>query len=189
MWSAREGTYTRGRGANIAARRRSAGFSLLELAVSLTLIAVFAGVLLTRLLFYQEAAEKAVMELEATKLKLALQVHIGDLIARNHRLDYLDYVAIARENPMQWLDQPVVGYRGEFGSDVFAELPKGSWYFDRSRAELVYVLNLDRNFRPVSGARARVRWHVKLVRPEGTAAEDSTVIGLQFVLVEPYRWF
>src|ERR1700694_5982383 len=132
-----------GRGANIRARRHSTGFSLLELVVSIALIAVFAGVLLTRLLFYQEWAEKAVMELEATTLKLALQVHIGDLIARNQPLDY---AAIARENPMQWLEQPVVGYVGEFGGDVSAELPRGSWYFDRSRAELVYVLNLDRNF-------------------------------------------
>jgi general secretion pathway protein G len=170
----------------MAVRRRSTGFSLLELIVSIALIAVFAGLLLVRLLFYQEAAEKAVMELEATKLKLALQVHIGDLIARNQRLDL---VAIARENPIQWLDQPVIGYVGEFGSDVSAQLPKGSWYFDRSRAELVYVLNLDRNFRPVSGARARVRWHVKLVRPDGAAAGDSRPIGLQFVPAEPYRWF
>lgn len=176
----------RGRGTNLAGRRRSAGFSLLELVVSIALIAVFAGMLLTRLLFYQEAAEKAVMELDATKLKLALQVHIGDLIARNQPLDY---VAIARENPMQWLAEPVVGYHGEFGGDVSAELPTGGWYFDRSRAELVYVLNLDRNFRPVSYARTRVRWHVKLVRPEGAAAKDSTVIGLQLVPVQPYRWF
>ena len=168
------------------ARCRSGGFSLVELAVCIALIGVFAGLLLERMLYYQEAAEKAVMELEANKLKLALQVHIGDLIARNRALDYPQ---IARENPMGWLDRPPVGYRGEFDGDVSAQLPKGSWYFDRSSAEVVYVVNLDRNFRPASAGRTRVRWRVKLVQPEAVAAKDSMVIGMQLVPVEPYRWF
>jgi general secretion pathway protein G len=176
----------RRRGTNITVRRRRAGFSLLELIVSIALIAVFTGLLLDRMLYYEEAAEKAVVEWQATTLKVALQVHIGDLIARNQKLDY---AAIARENPMRWVDHPLVGYRGEFGGDASAELPKGSWYYDRSAAELVYVVKLDRNFRPAADGPTRVRWHVKLVRPEGAAGKDSTVIGLQFVPVVPYRWF
>jgi general secretion pathway protein G len=174
------------RGAVLEGRRKGAGFSLLELGVAIALIGIFAGVLLDRLLFYQEAAEKAVMEFEATKLKLALQIHIGDLIARNQKLDY---ARIARENPMRWLDEPIPGYQGEYDGEPPVELPNRIWYFDRTRSELVYVLNQDRNFRPVSAGRTRVRWHVKTVRPEGPAAKDSTVIGLQFVPVEPYRWF
>ena len=174
------------RGAMLEGRRKGAGFSLLELAVALTLIGIFAGVLLDRLLFYQEAAEKAVMEFEATKLKLALQIHIGDLIARNQQLNF---TRIARENPMRWLDQPIPGYRGEYEGGPPFELTGGTWYFDRSRAELVYQLNQHRNFRSVSGDRTRVRWHVRTVRPEGVAGKDSTVVGLQFVPVEPYRWF
>ncbi len=170
----------------IGARSRSSGFSLAELVACISLIGVFAGLLLDRMLYYQEAAEKAVMELEATKLKLALQVHVGDLIARNRPLDYSQ---IARENPVGWLDRPPVGYRGEFDGDVSAELPKGSWFFDRSHAEVVYLVKLDRNLQPGSGVRARVRWRIKLVRPEGAHAKDGTVLGMQLVLVEPYRWF
>ena len=168
------------------ARCRGGGFSLLELAVYIALIGVFVGVLLDRMLYYQEAAEKAVMELEASKLKLALQVHVGDLMARNRALDY---ARIARENPIGWLDRPPIGYRGEFDGDVSAELPKGSWFFDRSNAEVVYLVKLDRNLQLGSGVRARVRWRIKLVRPEGAATKDGTVIGMQMVLVEPYRWF
>jgi len=174
------------RGSRFRTRRANGGFSILEFAFSVALISVFIGLLLGRMLYYQEAAEKAVMELEANKLKLALQVHIGDLIARN---EVLDYARIARENPMRWLDQPVAGYRGEFDRAMPADLPKGSWYFDRSRAELVYLVKLDRNFRHVSSAPVRVRWHMKTVRPEGVAAKDDTVIGLQLVPVERYRWF
>ena len=176
----------RRRGTSVASGRRSPGFSLFELTVCIALIGVFAGVLLDRLLYYEEVAEKAVVELQATTLKVALQVHIGDLISRNQKLDY---AVIARENPMRWLEQPLVGYRGEFSTDAAAELPKGSWYFDRSTAELVYLVKLDRNFRPASDGPTRVRWHVRLVRPEGAPTKDSTVVGLQFVPVAPYRWF
>jgi hypothetical protein len=167
-------------------RRRTSGFSAAELAVCIALIAVFAGLLLERLLYYQEAAEKAVMELEANTLKLALQVHVGDLIARNQAVDYPQ---LARENPVAWMDRPPVGYRGEFDGDVSSQLPKGSWYFDRASAEVVYVVNLDRNFGPGSVGRTRVRWRVKLVRPEGVAAKDSVAIGMRLVPVEPYHWF
>jgi len=174
-------------GTSVAARRRSPGFSLYELIVSIALVGVFSGVLLDRLLYYEEVAEKAVVELQASTLKVALQVHVGDLISRNQKLDY---AAIAHENPMRWLDQPLVGYRGEFSTDAAAELPKGSWFFDRSTAQLVYLLKLDRNFRPVSSdGPTRVRWHVRLVRPDGARTKDSTVVGLQFVPVVPYRWF
>ncbi len=159
---------------------------MLELAVCVALIGVFAALLLERMLYYQEAAEKAVMELEANKLKLALQVHVGDLIARNRPLDY---PRIARENPIGWLDRPPVGYRGEFDGDVSADLPKGSWYFDRPNAEVVYLVKLDRNLQVGSRGNARVRWRVKLIRPEGVAAKDSAVMGMQLVPVEPYRWF
>jgi len=159
---------------------------VVELAVCIALIAVFAGLLLERLLYYQEAAEKAVMELEANTLKLALQVHVGDLIARNRAVDYAQ---LARENPVGWMDRPPVGYRGEFDGDVSSQLPKGSWYFDRSSAEVVYVVKLDRNFRRASAGRTRVRWRVKPIRPEGVAAKHSMVVGMQLVPVEPYRWF
>ena len=43
-------------------RARAAGFTALELTIAIALIAVFASVLLDRLLYYQEAYEKANME-------------------------------------------------------------------------------------------------------------------------------
>jgi len=169
-----------------AARLRGAGFSLFELTACIALIGVFAAVLFDRLLYYEEVAEKAVVEWQATTLKLALQVHVGDLISRNQKLDY---AVVARENPMRWLEQPLPGYRGEFSTEAAADLPKGSWYFDRSTAQLVYLVKLDRHIRPVSDGPTRLRWHIKLLRPEGALAKDSSVVGVQFVPVVPYRWF
>jgi len=168
------------------ARSEIGGFEKLELVVSVAVIGMLAALLLERLAYYQEAAEKAAMELEVNQLKVALQVHIGDLIARNQALDY---PRIARENPIAWLDRPPLGYRGEFDADVSKDLPDGSWYFDRSSAEVVYLVRLDRYLQPAAGGRARLRWRIELVRPQGPKPKDVTAMGLQLRSVQPYRWF
>jgi len=164
---------------------RQAGFSLLELVVTMVLIALFWWILLERLSYYQEAAEKANMEYNANVFKLGLQMRIGHLMAQNQ---VLDYAQIARESPASWLETTVPGYRGEFDVEP-TTLPGGSWYFDRSRVQLVYVPNQHRYLRPASDGSHHVRWYVKTVRPSGVAGADVTVLGVQLVPVEPYRWF
>jgi type II secretory pathway pseudopilin PulG len=162
------------------------GLTLIELLVSISVVLLLAGVLLDRLLLYQEAAEKACIELEIVKLRVALQARIGALIAE-HKV--VDYGALARENPVKWLDEPMPGYRGELGP-AEAQLMKGdAWYFDRASAQLVYVVNNGRYFVADSSGRKRIRLHAKLVRAESSGAtEDSAVLGLQVTPVEPYRW-
>ena len=69
-------------------------------------------------------------------------------------------------------------------------MPEGSWYYDRSSAaswctwsRWTDICSAD------ADGRTRVHCRVKVVRPEGVAAKDSMVLGLQLVPVEPYRWF
>ena len=168
----------------VAARLQPAGAAR----VSIALIAVFAGVLLERLLFYQEAAEKARMELEATKLKLALQVHIGDLIARNQPAGLRGDCARepdALAGRSRWPDTGANSGRSE------AELPQGESGTSTARARSWCTCrNLDRNLQP-----GRHRPHARaLARAAGAcprrgARRTSTVIGLQLVPVSAYRWF
>ena len=167
-------------------RAREAGFTALELAVAIALIATFASVLLDRLLYYQEAYEKANMEYWANVLKLGLQIRVGHLMAQNQ---VVDYTQVARENPMSWLDEPAPGYRGEVVATANPQMPARSWYYDRTRRELVYVAAQYRYLLPDAEGRPRVHFRVRVVRPEGVAAKDSMVLGLQFAPVESYRWF
>ena len=169
-----------------ACRRPSVGFSLLELTVALTLIGVFLLVLLDRLLYYQELAEKARMEYTATTLKLALQLRVGTLMAEGR---HIDYPAVARENPVGWLEQPMQGHAGELTAGQPLLLTRGSWSFEPARAELVYVVNLDHHFFAAGEDRGRVRWHMQLVRALGQAATHMPVVGLRFVSAAPHRRF
>jgi len=167
-------------------RARAAGFSALELALAIALIAIFASVLLDRLLYYQEAYEKANMEYWANVLKLGLQIRVGHLMAQSQVVDYAE---VARENPMTWLDEAAPGYHGEVVASGDPQMPARSWYYDRTRRELVYVAGQYRYLLLDADRLPRVHFHVKVVRPEGVAAKDSIVLGLQFAPVEPYRWF
>jgi hypothetical protein len=150
-------------------------------------VLVLAGVLLERLLFYQEAAEKARMELEVAALKLALQVQIGTRIAEHRQVDY---PALARENPVHWLDVPMSSYRGEPGPQEAQLMAGGSWYFDRSALELVYVPRLRRHLRADSGGGKDVRFRIELMQAQaGARKDDRATVGLRLVPVAAYRWF
>ena len=167
-------------------RTRTTGFTALELALSIALIGIFSSVLLDRLLYYEEAAEKANMEYWVNELKVGLQLRVGHLMAQSKVVDYL---AVSRENPMSWLETPAPGYRGEVVATANPQMPPASWYYDRTQRELVYVSGLNRYLQRDAQARPRVHFRVKIVRPEDSTAQDSTVLGLQLVPAEPYRWF
>jgi prepilin-type N-terminal cleavage/methylation domain-containing protein len=162
------------------------GFSLLELAIALAIVLVVAGVLLNRLRLYQEAAERADMEYTVNTLRLALQLRIGHELGRHLPIDY---AAVARENPVSWLEAPMKGYRGEPGPAEAALLPRGSWYFDGERRELVYLPLRDSHLAADDEGPKRVRFKARLVRAESAARkDDAATVGVTFGPAQPYRW-
>ena len=170
--------------ANVRTQR---GLTAVELIVALSIVLVFAGVLLERMLFYQEAAEKARMELEVTALKVALQVRIGTQLTEQRPVDY---AALARENPVRWLDAPMSGYRGEPGPEEARLLQGSAWYFDTQAREIVYLPRLDRHLTAEGSGRKRVRFRVQVLRAEaGVRKDDPATVGLRLVPAAGYRWF
>ena len=162
------------------------GISLVELAVSLSVILTLAGVLLNRLAYYQEAAEKAQMEHTVNGLKLALQLRIGLDLGRQRPGDF---IGISRENPVTWLDQPMPGYRGEVGAAEAQALEPGSWCFDRTQGELVYRPLRPDHLANDSTGQKRIRFKVAPMRAvNGAGTNDGSVIGLQLRPVERYHW-
>jgi prepilin-type N-terminal cleavage/methylation domain-containing protein len=94
-----------------ARRRCSPGFTLIELIIVICIVALCAGLLLERLRFYQEAAEKAAMEYNVGVVKSALQLRVAALLVRGEERKI---ESLARANPIDWLMEPPPGYRGEF---------------------------------------------------------------------------
>lgn len=168
--------------------KKIAGFSLLELLVVVTSIGLLGGVLLERMLFYQEQAEKAAMEQMAGALRSALRLQIAERLPKGRQ----GMAELVGQNPMDWLLGKPANYRGERTGAGTA--PGGSWYFDPSTKNLVYVVGNGRHFTPNAAGRKTVRYQVRaLVSGKPQAAQNSVdkqaIDGVTLVLLEPYRWF
>jgi len=161
---------------------RNRGFSLLELVVSLAIIAILLGVFLDRALYYRERAEKAAMEQVALDLRSSVNIKVAELMLANR---FADLVPLAAQNPMDLLVQKPANYRGVLAAGQVQEVVPGSWYFDNASKEVVYYVDSGRYFAPDEQSRMRVAWRVKLVQEPGAAAPQWA----RLELVQPYRWF
>lgn len=171
--------------------RKYAGATLLEFAVVASVLGVLALVLLDRLAYYQEWAEKANMESTAAALKSALRMEFSTLMMEGRMREGS---ALARQNPMSWLDLKPANYLGEFDGAAPDVPPRGNWYYDRRALELVYRVNQGRYFTPDSRGRREVRFRVALIYDEmvenqGAGASPMAPSGVKLTLVEIYKWF
>lgn len=165
------------------------GFTLFELIVVVCVVAVMAGILLTRLRTYEEAAEKAVMRQTAAAIKSALRMRAAAYLINGSDAEI---EKLRDENPVTWLQERPDNYAGEFYADAYARVRPGSWYFDPGRRELVYVVNLGAHFVPGADGRKWVRYRVKIEygeMPGKDAPQRKVLSAVNFVPVQPYTWF
>jgi len=169
------------------ARLRAAlGLTLIELIVVVCIIALLSVLALDRLRFYQEAAEKAAMEYTVGALKSALQLRAAALLVRGEEKNI---GSLARANPVEWLMEPPPGYRGEFRAPQ-PDVPRGSWYFDATQKELVYVPNLDGHLERLADGTKRLRFRVRVsFEPAEPDSERKVIAGMRVEPVTPYVWF
>lgn len=164
--------------------RRPRGFSLVEFGVVACVLALLLGLLLNRLTYYQEAAERANFENTLQIYKTALQIRLAELIQERREFDAR---ALEAENPTLLLAQQPANYGGEL-----PPLPRpGTWYFDPRAHELVYVVN--------TGARLQVaedngmktlRFRVRLI-VQPIHAPGGPVQGIGGITLSPagvYQW-
>jgi general secretion pathway protein G len=117
-------------------RQRGAGY--FEFAVAAIVFAVLCGVLLEKLQFYQEEAERLTVQQVVTSMRAALASKTASLYLRGNESEL---AALARQNPMDWLERRPPNYAGVFETADAGTVPYGHWYFDRTSATLSYVLN------------------------------------------------
>ena len=162
--------------------RRLRGFSLIELVVALALVAIFAGVLLDRTVYYQELAEKASMEQVAADLRSSVNLRVAELALENRFAELDDLVL---KNPFDLLVRKPQNYLGVLENPTAERITPGNWYFDDKSKEVVYSVDLGRYFTPDESALKRVAWHVVRVAGDRPGKPQWA----RFELVRPYRWF
>ncbi|HXF66692.1 MAG TPA: type II secretion system protein [Burkholderiales bacterium] len=163
---------------------RTRGFTLLELAAAIVLIGALAAVLLNRLAFYQEMAEKAAMEATLRTIKTGLQIRLAELILTNRQAEA---ERLEAEDPVLWLDEKPPNYGGPY-----REPPeRGTWYYDAPARELVYVVNTGSRLKIGDGSEGReLRFRTRVLkdRVRFGGVEVEGVAGIALTPVRPYHW-
>lgn len=173
--------------------RQSKGFTLIELLVVIIIVVILTSVLLTRVWFYQEQAEKAAMEQVASALQSSLVMQYGQLLMAGMEAEVKN---LAAENPVSWLMQKPHNYSGEFQDINPAAIGPGNWAFDLKTREMVYVPYRADYFTPGKDGKKWVRYRVRLeYAPARRTAmkadvrkDANTLTSLLFEPVEPYQW-
>lgn len=167
-----------------------AGIAKLEFAIVAAVLGILAAVLLERLSYVQESAEKIHMESTARALRSALFLKIVEHMNAGQSLDY---EKLAQENPMDWLEKKPANYAGAFARPPYPP-PIGSWYFDKTVHILTYQVNQGRYFDLDSQGKKQARFQLKPLYTETPPADDMgdspmPASGIKLIVIEPYRWF
>ena len=166
--------------------RRSPGFSLVEFIVVLVVVSIISAILLDRVKFYQEQAEKTTMEATAAAIQAALHLRMAGYLASG---EDPAVQRLARENPMDWVARRPENYAGAFDPLAARALPDGTWYYDLSDRTLVYRVHYGRAFEPDAQGRKEVRFRANV--EYGRLEASSNLMGIkriEFVPVRPYEW-
>jgi general secretion pathway protein G len=169
----------------VHAANRHRGASFYETAVASVIVGVLAVVLLERVLYVQEYAEKSALELTIANLRAGLRARVAHLLMADR---VSDIETLADENPMGWLEGRQENYLGELDIPP-GEEPRGKWYFDRHRRELVYTANSRRHFSPSVYRDFTVRLRAMRVTPGGEGPSAKGQVWVALVVVNDYRWF
>jgi len=162
---------------NGAARsRRQAGFSRLELALATVVATLLAAVLLDSLIKARGESELVATKQLIGSLRTALAVRSAEAISTRGEPGL---VALAHQNPLDWLIKHPDNYLGEFYNPPKDELTTGNWYFDKAEHALVYLPNIRKTF---SGETSKfLVFKVKFVRvpsPVNSVTRNKVTTGL-----------
>lgn len=154
---------------------KSSGITQLEFAVVAAVFAMLAGVLVSALLYYEELAEKTVVEVTIVNMRTGLRLKVAELIIKGRESEI---AGLAHSNPVTWLDHPPSGYQDRFGAAL-----AGDWVYHPVSKEIEYRPRLRAHLSIQSGT--TLRWKLMARRVSATGVAE----GVEIVQVTPYQWF
>lgn len=166
----------------------SSGFTLVELIVVVSVVAVLATAALDKLFWYQGQAEKANMEYTASMIKSGLWMSAASLMMTNRGSEI---PALTKQNPINLLAQKPENYLGELNGNNTASLKGGNWFYDTSKHEVGYIVNQRRDFTPAITDDYTVRYGMKVLYSELELASGKKapyISGVTLVPLTKYVW-
>jgi prepilin-type N-terminal cleavage/methylation domain-containing protein len=169
---------------------RGRGFTLVELAVAVVIVAIVAGYLLDRTLALIGRAERTAFMQVSSQLRSALLLEAAEKLTRGEAAALAD---LAGTNPMSLLLAAPANYRG--ATSRLPATPGGhaSWYYDVQHGRLVYFVGSRSKFRAISGPSDRIELVVDFIYTDRNASgayepSSDEFDGLRLASVYPYDW-
>lgn len=167
--------------------RRGSGFTLLELAVVVAVVAVLITIALDRLLRYAELAERGAMEQSVGAMKSALGLRFAAFYVQG-RMEAIR--GLSEENPMDWLAERPPAYLGALWDPPLESLERPGWYFDRARGQLVYLPRRTRYLVAGPDGEHKIAFRVVVeFRPAADSGGAASLERLGIDPVQPINWF
>jgi general secretion pathway protein G len=149
-----------------AGRLRERGFSLVELAVAVAVLAGLLYFLLDRVLYMQEMAEKTEVEETVRAINYALRLEAASRLTRSAEPGR---APLEKDNPIKWLQSPPLNYLGEMETGPVSAKP-GYWYFHPAERQLIYKPNHVEHLKIEGGSSLELRF---VVLAGGNSAQPS----------------
>ena len=175
--------------------RLARGFTLIEFYWVVALFGAFIIVFAERVMYYQESAEKAHVDLMVSQLRAAVKTRTAEYMLAD-RLIELPHML--QENPMKWLE----ALPDDYMEGDYKDIPSGNWLYDKKVRQLIYKPSR-RRYLNVEKSQSDIRWQVRLVIPWEKQTElaqslynslyknplQPGQIGVDLILLTPYKWF
>lgn len=160
------------------------GVTLLEIAVMFAVIGVLGFFLLEGIAYMQEVSEKTAEEQQAAAFEQGVQLEAASRMAggRENEIPLL-----AGDNPVLWLESKPTNYLGEFSDGPPKGVKRGTWYYDISRRQLVYLVNRGEHFTSGVGGDKEIRLRVIVDPPPRFGSRAVARVSLH--PSEEYAWF
>jgi len=167
---------------------KNAGYSMFEFIVLVVLASVMGVGLADRLSYYQELTEKTVMEATVRNMRSGLLMRRAELLIQEN---IPETAKLLKQNPVTWLESPPINYVGELSAERSQAVPPGSWYFDTTAWELVYLPNLRRHLEIKSMQATTIRYQVTALElpSNATSSGKQPPLGIALTLKTPFHWF
>tara|TARA_R110001592_G_scaffold363077_1_gene680040 strand:+ start:6497 stop:7030 length:534 start_codon:yes stop_codon:yes gene_type:complete len=151
---------------------RTFGNHYFLIAVSLSLVFVFMGILLDRIDREFNRAEEIQFEYRIVELKAAVRLMEAALVSQGE-LQLADKFEGA--NPMDWLEDNTSHYVGVMSPDKALAYP-GNWFFDPVNKEIAYVLTEQREADHQYESTNILRFKVRALRSKETTSKVKGLV-------------
>lgn len=163
--------------------------SRLELALAVTLIGIFMGIFVQRVILLTVAAEATAVELMIRNLRTGMMLYVSSqlLEGREDRIEEL-----AQSDPFTVMNTPYGNFGGVISRAEVEGAESGQWFYDRDDNELVYKI-VNRDYFSNENGTDLIRLKVKLNyedRNHNGSFEHGIdrPTGVSLKVVDSYQW-